>query len=364
MCDTIIQIQGDRNFMEELTNDCDKLFQEISSLIQEAKRKVAVTANSEITILFWKIGNRVNQDILGNSRAGYGQQIVVTLSRQLVERYGKSYEEKKLRRMIQFASVFSDFEIVATLSRYLSWSHFVALIPIRDDTARDFYAELCRYEKWDVRTLRKKINSMLYERTAISTKPEELIKKELEELRRKDIVSPDLVFHNPYFLDFTGLEGNFKEKTLEDMLLNELEKFIMELGTGFAFIERQKHMVIDGEDFFLDMLFFNRALHRLIAVELKLGQFRAAYKGQMELYLRWLEKYEMQEGEETPLGLILCTEGGSEQIELLQLDQSGIRVSQYLTVLPEKKLLKEQITRALEEAKKRQAFDVEDEWRQ
>lgn len=339
----------------------DKLFQDISQLILNAKTKVASVANTEITVLFWNIGNRINQDILGNTRAEYGKRIIVTLSRQLVEKYGSSYDEKKLRRMMQFAKAFPSLENVVTLSRQLSWSHFVALIPIKDDLARDFYAELCRYEKWDVRTLRKKISGMLYERTAISAKPEDFIKQELAELKKRDIISPDLVFHNPYFLDFTGLTGDYKEKNLEDILLAKLEKFIMELGTGFAFIERQKHMVIDGEDFFLDMLFFNRALHRLVAVELKLGQFKAAYKGQMELYLRWLEKYEMQEGEETPLGLILCTEGGNEQIELLQLDKVGIRVSQYLTVLPEKKLLKEQISRALKEAKERQEVAEENE---
>ena len=309
--------------MEETVN---KLFQDINHLIQESKTKVAAVANAEITILFWNIGNRINEDVLGNARAQYGKQIVVTLSRQLTAYYGNSYDEKKLRRMMQFAKSFPSLENVVTLSRQLSWSHFVALIPVKDDVARDFYAELCRYEKWNVRTLRKKISGMLYERTAISSKPEELIRQEIAELKNKDKVSPDIVFHNPYFLDFTGLRGNFKEKNLEEMLLTELEKFIMELGTGFTFVERQKHMVIDGEDFFLDMLFFNRALHRLVAVELKLGKFKASYKGQMELYLRWLEKYEMQDGEETPLGLILCTEGGNEQIELLQLDKAGIRV--------------------------------------
>lgn len=345
--------------MEETVN---KLFQDINHLIQESKTKVAAVANAEITILFWNIGNRINEDVLGNARAQYGKQIVVTLSRQLTAYYGNSYDEKKLRRMMQFAKSFPSLENVVTLSRQLSWSHFVALIPVKDDVARDFYAELCRYEKWNVRTLRKKISGMLYERTAISSKPEELIRQEIAELKNKDKVSPDIVFHNPYFLDFTGLRGNFKEKNLEEMLLTELEKFIMELGTGFTFVERQKHMVIDGEDFFLDMLFFNRALHRLVAVELKLGKFKASYKGQMELYLRWLEKYEMQDGEETPLGLILCTEGGNEQIELLQLDKAGICVSQYLTVLPEKHLLTEQINRALEEARERQAMEYDDEY--
>lgn len=340
--------------MSKLIKNEGLLFDDIDCLIQESKKKVATIANSEITILFWNIGSRINQDVLGNERAEYGKQIVATLSRQLVERYGKGYDEKKLRRMMQFAKAFPAFENIVSLSRQLSWSHFVELIPIKDQVAREFYTQMCKYEKWNVRTLRKKINDMLYERTAISAMPENTIKKELLELKNENKISPDMIFHSPYFLDFTGLKGSFNEKNLEDMLLIELEKFILELGTGFAFVERQKHMIIDGEDFFLDMLFYNRALHRLVAVELKLGQFKASYKGQMELYLRWLEKYEMQEGEEPPIGLILCTEGGNEQIELLQLDKAGIRVSKYLTVLPEKKILKEQISKALEEAKERQ----------
>jgi len=337
------------------------LFEDICNIINESRSKVAVTANAEITLLFWHIGERINHVLLDDVRAEYGKQIVVTLSRQLIQKYGKMYEEKKLRRMMQFSNIFINFENVVTLSRHLSWSHFIALIPIKDDMKREFYTELCRYEKWDVRTLRSKISGMLYERTAISAKPENLIKQELHELKTQNKITPDIVFHNPYFLDFTGLQDEFKEKNLENMLLKELEKFILELGTGFAFVERQKHMIIDGEDFFLDMLFYNRALHRLIAVELKLGQFKASYKGQMELYLRWLEKYEMQNGEETPIGLILCTEGGSEQIELLQLDKAGIRVSQYFTVLPEKKLLKEQISKSLEMAKERYAVRQDEE---
>ena len=140
----------------------------------------------------------------------------------------------------------------------------------------------------------------------------------------------------------------FSEKDLEDSLLVSLQQFIMELGAGFTFVERQKRMIIDGEDFYLDLLFYHRKLKRLIAIELKLGRFKAAYKGQMELYLRWLDTYEKQLGEETPLGLILCTEGGREQIELLQLDKSGIKVAEYLTELPDKKLLKEKLRKELE----------------
>lgn len=194
---------------------------------------------------------------------------------------------------------------------------------------------------------------MLFERTAISGKPDEFIKKELSTLRDDNVMSPDLVFKSPYFLEFTGLKGMYSEKNLEDSLIAHLEQFIIELGNGFSFVARQKRMIIDGQDFYLDLLFYHRRLHRLIAIDLKLGRFKAQYKGQMELYLRWLEKNEMESGEETPLGLLLCTEGNDEQIELLQLDKAGIKVAQYLTELPPRHVLMQQIHKSIEAAKAR-----------
>lgn len=208
-------------------------------------------------------------------------------------------------------------------------------------------------ERWSIRQLRKEIDSMLYERTAISGKPDTLIKQELSQLREENVLSPDLVFKSPYFLEFTGLKGMYSEKSLEDSLVAHLEQFIIELGNGFSFVARQKRMIIDGEDFYLDLLFYHRRLHRLIAIDLKLGRFKAQYKGQMELYLRWLEQNEMEPGEETPLGLLLCTEGGEEQIELLQLDKAGIKVAQYMTELPPRDVLIRQIQKSLEIAKEK-----------
>ncbi|MBU2445415.1 MAG: DUF1016 family protein [Bacteroidetes bacterium] len=334
-------------------NNEKKLFNDIKELIEDSKNFIAITVNASMTMLFWKIGKRINKDILENKRAEYGKQIVVTLSRQLVQEYGDSFEEKNLRRMIQFATIFSEEKIVVTLSRYLSWSHFITLLPLKQPLQRKFYAEMCRIEKWGVRTLRQKIDSMLYERTAISKKPDQLIKKEIEELRDSDVLTPDLVFRDPYLLHFLGLKDSFTEKALEDAILREIEKFILELGQGFTFIERQKRMIIDNEDFNLDLLFFHRRLKRMIAIDLKLGKFKASYKGQMELYLRYLEKYEMQPGEKPALGLILCAEGNKEQIELLQLDKSGIKVAEYLTELPDKKLLQQKLHKAIEVSKKR-----------
>ncbi|MDO9566296.1 MAG: PDDEXK nuclease domain-containing protein [Candidatus Desulfaltia sp.] len=329
------------------------LIGDIRSLIETARHNVAITVNAGLTILYWQIGNRIRQDVLKEKRAEYGKEIVVTLSRQLTDDYGNNFNEKNLRRMIQFAEVFPDKEIVVTLSRQFSWSHFVSILPLKDDLQRDFYAEMCRIERWSVRVLRKKIDGMLYERTAISKKPEKLVKEELAVLREEDRLTPDMVFRDPYFLDFLGLKDTYSEKDLESSILREMESFILELGVGFSFVARQKRITVDDEDYYLDLLFFHRKLKRLVAIELKLGKFKAAYKGQMELYLRWLEKHEKEPGEETPLGLILCAGKTSEQIELLQLDKSGIKVAEYMTELPKRELLERKLHKAVELARKR-----------
>jgi hypothetical protein len=334
------------------TDTEQQLFSDIERLIEESRHNVAQTVNSTLTILYWKIGSRINNNILQNKRADYGKQIVAMLSRQLTENFGSGFTEKGIRRMMQFADVFPDEQIVALATRQLSWSHFVELIPLKQTLQREFYAEMCRIEKWSVKTLREKIDGMLYERTAISKKPKQLIKKEIKKLREENKLTPDLVFRDPYFLDFLGLKNTYSEKNLEDAILHELENFILELGHGFTFIERQKRMLIDGEDFRLDLLFYHRKLKRLIAIDLKLGKFKAAYKAQMELYLRWLEKNEMEKEEDMPIGLILCAEGNKEQIELLQLHKSGIKVAEYFTELPSKKLLQEKLHQAIEISKK------------
>lgn len=324
-----------------------KLLGDVRQMIEGSRDAVAATVNAGLTLLYWRIGKRINEEILRGERAEYGQEIVVTLARQLRNEYGKGFDEKNLRRMIQFNEVFPEEQIVVPLIRQLSWTHFVALIPLKEPLQRDFYAEMCRVERWSVRTLRKKISSMLYERTALSKKPEELARLELQTLRDGDRMSPDLVFRDPYLLDFLGLTGAFLEKDLEAAILRELEAFIMELGTGFSFVARQKRITVDNDDFYLDLLFFHRDLRRLVAVELKLDKFRPGHKGQMELYLRWLDKHERKPGEESPLGIILCAGKNTEQIELLELGRSGIHVAEYLTELPPKEVLKRKLQEAI-----------------
>lgn len=329
--------------MDKIQQHEQQLFADIRQLIDDARLMVSKAVSTGVTALYWNIGTRINKEILNNQRAEYGQQIVATLARQLVQEYGNNFEEKNLRRIIQFAQLFPDAEIVATLWRQLSWSHFKLLLPLKDELQRDFYAQMCNVESWSVETLRSKINSMLFERTALSKKPEELIKKELELLRKENKLSPDLVFRDPYILDFLGLKDTYTEKDLEKAILFELEKFILELGVGFTFVARQKRMIIDGEDYHLDLLFYHRKLKRLVAIDLKIGKFEAGYKGQMETFLRWLEKHETEEGEEKPIGLILCAEGNNELVELLQLDKANIKVAKYITEYLPNNLLKQKL---------------------
>jgi predicted nuclease of restriction endonuclease-like (RecB) superfamily len=279
----------------------ERLFQDLRGLIEQARGQVAGAVNSALVGLYWSIGKRIREDVLHEQRAGYGEQILSALSARLTAEFGRGYTEKGIRRMVQFAERFPDGAIVATLSRQLSWSHFVTIVPLEDALKRDFYTELCRIERWSVRTLRHKIDHLLYERTAVSRKPKELIRQDLDALRDGDRMTPDLVFRDPYLLDFLGLAGQHAEKDVEQAVLRELEAFIMELGTDFAFVARQKRITVDNDDYYLDLLFYHRRLRRLVAIDLKLGKFQAGDKGQMELYLRWLEKNDVQPGEEAPL---------------------------------------------------------------
>jgi predicted nuclease of restriction endonuclease-like (RecB) superfamily len=331
----------------------DPLIGDIRALIEETRSAVAVTVNAGMTLLYWRIGKRICDDILRKERAGYGDEIVATLSRQLTTDYGGGFSEKSLRHMILFSETFPELEIVSTLSRQLSWSHFKEIIYLKQPLQKEFYAEMCRVERWSVRTLRDKIASMLYERTALSRKPEELARTELESLREQDRMTPDLVFRDPYMLDFLGLKDSYSEKDLESAILREIESFLLELGAGFSFIARQKRMTVDGDDFYLDLLFFHRDLRRLVAVELKLDKFRPDHFGQMALYLRWLDKFERKPGEESPLGIILCSGKDDERVELLELGQAGIHVAEYLTELPPKEILQRKLHAAIEQSRLR-----------
>jgi predicted nuclease of restriction endonuclease-like (RecB) superfamily len=323
------------------------LVSEIRQLIEASRSQLAAAVNSALTLLYWQIGQRIRSEVLQGERAEYGEQVVVTVARQLETEYGRGFSSKNLRHMLRFAETFPDITIVSTLSRQLAWSHFLELIYLKDPLKRDFYAQMCGQERWSVRILRARMDSQLFERTALSRQPAELLADELAALRETGELSPAFVLKDPYVLDFLGLQDRYVEKDLEDAILRELEQFLLELGAGFTFVARQKCLQIDNDDFYIDLLFYNRRLKRLVAIELKMGEFKAADKGQMELYLRWLAKHEQEQGEAPPLGIILCSGKKSEQIELLELDQTGIHVAEYLTALPPKALLQQKLHDAI-----------------
>jgi len=330
------------------SNEKPELLNSIIGLIDQTRHFVAKTVNQELTLLYWKIGKTINEEILKNDRADYGKKLIQNLSEELSNRYGTGFNKRNLHSFIKLNSVFQDLTIVHTLCAQLSWSHIRTLIYIENNIKREFYIQMSVHERWSVRTLQERIDSMLFERTAISKKPEQTIINDLALLKSDKQISPDLTFRDPYFLDFLGLHDSYSEKDLESSILAQLQNFITEMGSEFAFLARQKRITIDDEDFYIDLLFYHRGLRRLVAIDLKLGKFKAGYKGQMELYLRWLEKNEQKEGENKPIGLILCSEKSPEQINYLMLDNDEqIKVSAYLTQLPEKKLLLEKLERAI-----------------
>jgi len=332
------------------------LFNDIVQLIQRGQQHVATEINSTIVLLYWSIGKRINDEILLDKRADYGDQVIDKISGQLILEFGKGYSRSALFRMVRFVKFYPDHRIVATVSRQLSWSHIIILCQMDEANKREFYTQMSCIERWCVRALRNKIDSMLFERTVISKRPEAVIQYELDKLAKTQQLTPELVFRDPCFLDFVGLDTKYSESDLESAILDHITEFIQEIGHDFCFVARQKRMATQKKDRYLDLLFFHRGLRRLVAIELKLAQFEPEHKGQMEWYLRWLDKNERKPGEERPIGIILCADKDAEDVEYLELDQSGIHVAQYLTELPPKELMEAKLHAAIAIAKQTHEF--------
>ena len=328
----------------EMQIDENSLFARVAEIIETRKSRAGAYANREVTLMYWEIGRHINSVVLDSKRAEYGKRIVATLATQLVEKYGSSFEYTKLTRMIKFAELFPDLEILVTLSQELSWSHFIEILPLKSAEARLYYAQDAAARRLGIRELRHQISRKAYERREIASAA----------LTEQSTI-PFNVFKDPYILDTLGLKENFLEADLEKAILTELEAFILEFGHGFTFVERQKRMTMDGDDFTLDLLFFHRVLRRLVAVELKIGRFKPLYMGQMRFYLKWLNRFERQESENPPIGIILCTTASRDQIELLELDKEGIAIAEYWTKLPPKAVFERKIKEILCEARERLA---------
>lgn len=325
---------------------CDGLYNGVADIIDQARREIVVYVNKQANMMFWHIGRFINEDMGYKQYSAYGSKILATLSQRLTARYGKGYTYSAVTRMMKVARYYSDAQMFATLSQTLTWGHFLELVTIEDPTKRLFYQQMGIAEHWSIRQLRDKQDEMAYERSLIAAKPDDEIVKTLEKTT-SDHIAPDVVLKNSYILDFLGLSDYYSEEELEDAIAKQLEGFILELGQGFAFLERQKRFTIDGTDYYLDLLFYHRKLKCLVAIDLKLGKFKPQYKGQMELYLKYLQKYEMQSEENEPIGLLLCSEGNSEHIELMMLNEDRIKVAQYLTYLPDKQWFIDKLNRSI-----------------
>jgi predicted nuclease of restriction endonuclease-like (RecB) superfamily len=324
----------------------DHLYEGVTDIIDNARTQVSVYVNAHASMTFWIVGKYIIDDMEYRTYSAYGQKILATLSQRLMARYGRGYSYSALTRMMKVARLYNDREMFATLSQTLTWSHFLELITIKDDTKRLFYQQMGIVQHWSVTQLRDKQDEMAYERSLIAVKPNDEIVKKLENISPQH-TDPDVVLKSSYILDFLGLSGFYSEEELESAIAKQLENFILELGQGFAFLERQKRFTIDGTDYYLDLLFYHRKLKCLVAIDLKLGKFKPQFKGQMELYLKYLQKYDMQSDENPPIGLLLCSEGNTEHIELLMLDEENIKVGQYLTCLPDKQWFIDKLNRSI-----------------
>ncbi len=331
------------------------LFSDLRELVASAKRHIATTVNAEVVMLYWSIGRRIKTDVLKNKRAAYGEELVKKSSVYLTNEFGSGWGLKTVQHCLRSAETFTREQIVYALRRQLSWTHLRSIMYLEDAVKRQFYLEMCAYEHWSTRELDEKIDGMLYERTAISKKPERIIKKELAKAHAEGELTPDLVFRSSYFLSLSGLRDEYSETDLENAVLREIEANLQELGHDFAFMGRQRRITIDQTDYKMDLLFFHRSLRRIIVVDLKLGKFKPEYEGQMKLYLRYLDRHERKDWEDAPMGLILCSEGNTEHIEYLMLDDKAhdIRVAQYFAGLPSKAVLKRKLQRAIAIAQER-----------
>jgi len=384
-----------------LAKAVEGMLPEIRGLIEEARHRAVTAANLSMVMLYWQIGKVLTRDIQqGAKRGGYGERLLEGLAAQLTREYGRGFSISNLWDMRRFFAAFkipqppavdsgpvgipqpvavesrkefethgrsiicqplagkfgnalilypaageSDERLLIDFAQHshLGWTHYRILLGIGDARQRRFYFEQACIQRWSKRELQRQIAGALFERVALSKDTRALVKLE------KSKGTPELAdyreaFKDPYLLDFLGLTGAYSEKDLEAAIISNLQQFLTELGSDFCFIRRQYPMRIDDDDYFGDLLFYHRRLHCLVAVDLKIGAFTAADKGQMDLYLAWLKRHEWREAENEPVGLILCTSKKRQHVELLlAAGPHKMQVSEYLTVLPNKMILENRL---------------------
>ena len=319
---------------------------EIKKILKNARQKAYTAVNSAMVEAYWEIGRRiVEEEQNGKERAEYGKEILQNLSKELTEEFGKGYSYRTLREIRQFYLMFSDFEKWRTVSAKLTWSHFQKVLRVSDEKARIFYLTEAAENMWSVRTLDRNISTLYYNRIVASIDKktvENEMKEKTKKLQAKEFIK------NPVVLEFLDLPTNmsYTENELEKALTDDIQKFMMELGKGFAFVERQQHIRTENSDFYIDLIFYNYILKCFVIVELKTGKLTHQDIGQLDMYVRMYDDLKKQENDNPTIGLLLCTDTDSTVIKYSVLnDNKNLFASKYVNYLPSEEELINEIER-------------------
>ena len=319
---------------------------EIKKILKNARQKAYTAVNSAMVEAYWKIGRRiVEEEQNGKERAEYGKEILQNLSKELTEEFGKGYSYRTLREIRQFYLMFSDFEKWRTVSAKLTWSHFQKVLRVSSEKARIFYLTEAAENMWSVRTLDRNISTLYYDRIVASIDKktvEDEMKEKTKKLQAKEFIK------NPVVLEFLDLPTNmsYTENELEKALTDDIQKFMMELGKGFAFVERQQHIRTENSDFYIDLVFYNYILKCFVIIELKTEKLTHRDIGQLDMYVRMYDDLKKQENDNPTIGLLLCTETDRTIIKYSVLnDNKNLFASKYINYLPSEEELINEIER-------------------
>ena len=316
------------------------IFEEVKKVLQEARNKVYKTANNAMVEAYWNIGRIIVEKQSGNEKAEYGAALLKNLSKEMTKEFGKGFTLTNLKYMRQFYLTFPKSH---ALSDQLSWTHYRLLMRVENENARNFYIEETIKSNWSTRQLERQITTLFYERI-LSSKNKEKVSQEIYKLEPKKNLPEDII-KDPYVLEFLGLPENidFLEKNLEQSLINHLQKFLLELGRGFSFVARQKRITFDGRHFYIDLVFYNYILKCFVLIDLKVGDLTHQDLGQMQMYVHYFQEEMMNEGDNPPIGIVLCADKSDSIVKYtLPKGEKQIFASKYMLYLPsEEELLLE-----------------------
>lgn len=318
----------------------EDVYRQVRGYVVHAQQKVYKAVNSAMVEAYWQIGKAVHEACGENDRAAYGKQVLKYLSERLTAEFGKGFDESNLRKMRQFYSTFS---IRDTLCPELSWSHYRLLMRVQDEKARDFYTEEAAKSGWSVRQLQRQINTMYYQRM-LASQDKQSVAAEIETTVPKP--EYEKIVKDPYVLEFLDLPKNehFYESNLEQALIDHLQKFLLELGRGFSFVARQKHFNVEGRHFYIDLVFYNYILKCFVLIDLKTEDLTHQDIGQMQMYVNYYTREQMNEGDNPPIGILLCADKSDMLVRYtLPEGNTQIYASKYMAYMPSEEELKREL---------------------